>query len=96
MIIQKFNDDRVAINILNEEKNYHEINLKSQILNNQFNSADKRKKSNQIPSSYFAQRKRIKVHPLGRRRRNYQQHFIPQDIAFQYYYSYYFIYYYIN
>ncbi len=47
LIIQKFNDDRIAVNILNDEKNFHEINLKSLILNNQFSDTDKRKKSNQ-------------------------------------------------
>ena len=47
LIIQKFNDDRIAINILNDEKNFHEINLKSLILNNQFSDANNRKKSNQ-------------------------------------------------
>jgi len=47
LIIQKFSDDRVAINILNDEKNFHEINLKALVLNNQFSDTDKRKKSNQ-------------------------------------------------
>lgn len=47
LIIQKFSDDRVATNILNDEKNFHEIKLKSLILNNQFSDTDKRKKSNQ-------------------------------------------------
>lgn len=47
LIIQKFSDDRVAIKILNDEKNFHEINLKSLILNNQFSDIEKRKKSNQ-------------------------------------------------